>query len=530
MKDRMIATMRCIQRRYGMVMLPCITISLACYLPPVYCFTDAYLLPKWYLLIFAVGILVTQLAHSRFGRRVSKPYEISILHFACISFVFCSVIESIYVLTQTVPNGIPEEGVRGTFDNPCGLALNLSIAITIGLHLYKESSTRNKKAFYGIICLLLLICILLSKSRTGLLCLSTYLLIYTWSWTKKQQSPILVNWGKAFLFIIPIVSLLFVSHYKSSSTHGRWFILQRTWELIQSSPIVGHGWNGFEREYMRQQGKFFEAFPSSPYTYLADEIQHPLNEFAYLWVNLGIFGLLVFLLLFAIGIALAYKKKDIELGLSIGTLFTFSCFSYPSHYPITCLVTGSIFIVGAKRFVLSHLRNGTLGIVLMLAGVAMSCYATIETYYEIRWRHAYRLCQVGLRDKGLQEYAAIHNHFQRDKYFLYSYAVVAYKIGEFNLADTLLRECSHYWNGYNIELLSGDVDYNRGLRKEAIKHYETAYNMCPVRFAPLEGLYNSYSSIGDSIHSSQIAQRIGNKTVKIKSSEINEIKRNCSKP
>ena len=49
--------------------------------------------------------------------------------------------------------------------------------------------------------------------------------------------------------------------------------------------------------------------------------------------------------------------------------------------------------------------------------------------------------------------------------------------------------------------------------------------MCPVRFAPLEGLYYAYRNIGDTIRTDSIAQFIQQKKVKIPSYDVERIKK-----
>lgn len=48
--------------------------------------------------------------------------------------------------------------------------------------------------------------------------------------------------------------------------------------------------------------------------------------------------------------------------------------------------------------------------------------------------------------------------------------------------------------------------------------------MCPVRFAPLEGMYHVYRECGDSLHADSVSAVIRAKEVKVLSSEVVRIK------
>ena len=58
----------------------------------------------------------------------------------------------------------------------------------------------------------------------------------------------------------------------------------------------------------------------------------------------------------------------------------------------------------------------------------------------------------------------------------------------------------------------------------ALYHYRWASLMCPVRFAPLEGMYHVYRECGDSLHADSVSAVIRAKEVKVLSSEVVRIK------
>ena len=104
-----------------------------------------------------------------------------------------------------------------------------------------------------------------------------------------------------------------------------------------------------------------------------------------------------------------------------------------------------------------------------------------------------------------------------------------YRRGKFHDAYIISKECSEYLSSYNLELLSGDICFRLGLYPEGLKHYKTASNMCPSRFAPLEGMLNVYTETDDSIMIKETTSKIVKKPIKIHNQDVYRIIINAQK-
>jgi tetratricopeptide (TPR) repeat protein len=113
--------------------------------------------------------------------------------------------------------------------------------------------------------------------------------------------------------------------------------------------------------------------------------------------------------------------------------------------------------------------------------------------------------------------------------FLYNYTYELYSMGHLDEARQTATECAQCANGYNLQLLIGDICQMQGDFETAITHCQNAAQMCPVRFAPLSGMLQTYRQTGDTIRADSIAQAILNKPVKIPSSDINEMRAEAEK-
>ena len=441
-------------------------------------------------------------------------------------FVAVSVLECLWVVGCISVFGLRPGGEIGTLGNPPELALNLCVAIPLAVQLALRGKGWLWKVFYGLATMLLVSVLLLTQSRTGLICLALYAVVYicVGIFTCVQKKSVRIVLCAACVLMVVVSTVAHVISHKTDSTSGRAFILGRTWELIGEHPFMGYGIGGFEREYMLRQATFFKEHPDSEAAMLADEIRHPLCEFAYLWVNWGVVAPVVLLVLLLLPWWRWLKDHDEimkPLLLPMLGVSVFSCFSYPFYYPIAWLTVG-FSVICSIRGMLSNMPIRITGWGLFSISIILAGLTANDMVHEHLWYKAYRR---SFREKeALEDYERLYGYFCRNQSFLYSYAMASFKRGDLDRAERMIEECGRYWNGYNRELLSGDIHLYRQEYDHAISHYQMAQQMCPVRFAPLEGLYKVYEATGDTMHRNEVAQQISTKRIKVHSAVIEKIK------
>ncbi len=533
-------------------------LALSCYLPPLYLFTDTFVLPKFYLLLLSVGCMGLWVALAK-GRGWKLPPLNDSLRKGGMLYVAASVLECLYVLGLMVSEGFPQWGVCGTFENPAGLALNLCVAIPIAIEMLigrwrlGKGKRKAELALWLLATVLMATVLVFTRSRTGLICLSFFLVVYA---CRGIHRLVCKRSVRKWLYGVAVVAVsaslvLLVCFHKEDSTSGRAFILGRTWELVKEHPLVGHGAGGFEREYMLRQAAYFKEHPDSEFALLADDIRHPLNEFLLLWVDYGVLGPVLLLAVLAAPLWMVFsmrgkrrlggkngkaevgesekKHESMEvLSLPMVAVFVFSCLSYPFHYPAAWLVVGcALLTLAAKlvRMLLNERSRKTIAYMALFAGVAVLALTINDAVHEYRWNRAYR---HSFRERAaLEEYERLHGYFASNPYFLYSYAMASFKRGDLDRASRMIEECGKYRSGYNRELLAADICFYRKDYAEAAAHYELASRMCPVRFAPLEGLYKVHEATGDTLRRDEVARRIARKQVKVQSRDVKRIKKRC---
>ncbi|MCM1313457.1 MAG: O-antigen ligase family protein [Bacteroides sp.] len=365
----------------------------------------------------------------------------------------------------------------------------------------------------------------MSKSRASLVCAGCFACIaLARYWRAKISVKVMAG-----IFISAII-ISFCLFFQKDSTHGRQFILHVTWELIKEKPLAGHGPGGFHKEYMNRQEDYFLACPQSRYARLADDVRHPLNEFMLAWCDYGISGLCVIITAFAFPLTVCLiKRRGKPVWLS-GTLpiFIFSLFSYPLNYPLSWIILilcgcHSLYAFNPiKKTFQKHMPcilNTTILVCLCLLAVMF-----YELHYDLAWGRMAKYAADGHPRKALVRYASLYGHYHSNSYFLYNYAAVLYSAGMFTEAEEKIGECQKMWNGYNIELLAGDICRMEDRYDKARMHYQHAHQMCPSRFAPLFEIFQTYRTEEDTVNAVRVARIIVCKSMKTESAEIYEMK------
>lgn len=429
----------------------------------------------------------------------------------CVVVVLCTS-EAVFMMLGEIGwvqgGGIP---LSGHFSNPAGFASFLSFSLPLGW-----STIKRRKwwcAFFLLMKFICCIAILWSGSRTGLLCLA--LCVYTIFFYKKWR------W---ICFAFPVLFAITVC-IKADSSRGRWFIIQRTVDLIAERPLLGWGPEGFEAHYMDVQANFFAVNPNSEYALLADNVRHPLNEFLNVAVSYGIAGLaaLVVCLLFIVHYARHHRHAMTGVGLLIlAYIVIFSLFSYPFHYLHTwCFLAFSLSCIFMRPLLKRRKAVGACATVTLavIAYILISKSQQYKQFAAIQEKASY----YGLAQRMLPQYASLYPLMKDDSRFLYSYAVVKYDAGLYSDALQTAKDCKLLLADYDLSLLMGDIYRKLGQKDSSIHYYNYAHNMCPPKFVPLYEIFRIHREAHDTTKTLLIQHAILNKKIKVRSRQTDWI-------
>lgn len=508
-----------ITRNRSPYLLPLLIVAGGMFPPLADCW-DEFLIPKWYATTIAITICGIAYQWKNIREASATEWLSCMANAAAIGILFQA---GYALIDQQVYFSFSSGGITGTFDVPAGLALTVCQLLTFILWQLKNG---QRKILHIAAILTGITLVVLSLSRAGILALcAECIVLLLFSHMKR--------WGKTIVILfISIGACTIILHTKKDSSNGRAFIMEQTFQLIQEKPLTGHGFHGFSREYMTKQQQYFQKHPDSETAWLADEIKHPLNEFLLVWVNYGVLGALLLLLCILLPV-IAYPRHPLA-WMNSGTLFIFCTLSYPLNYPIAWVFLVGGVAMAAHKWIPFNVRFTTIGSVTILTLgllIALPC--------DIMLSRAHNYTRRGGHSRAIATYEECQKLFRtfsfslaypfRCHQYLYNHTYELYSMGHLDEARQTATECAQYANGYNLQLLTGDIHQMKGCFKEAISHYHNANHMCPVRFAPLSGMLQVYQQTGDTAKADSIAQIIINKPVKIHSSAIDTMKAEAKK-
>lgn len=491
-------------------------------------FSDEMLVPKWFatgcVLVLSVTLLSIRLIgkeHIRKGPRLFMQMELA-------TVAVCTG-HAIYALLQASGMACRHTLlVAGCFDNPAGLASCLCLSWPLGFEWWSQTG-KLKHTFFCMAKALCLCGIIACGSRTGLLCVLSVSLVMAFDKYGKNGKRYLYALSAAVLLLGLAAVLTFTC--KRASTTGRWFIIERTAEMIGLNPVTGWGGGGFKAHYMDFQADYFAGHPWSPYTDVADQVNHPLCEYLNLAVDYGFAGIAVMLSLifFTLRYHFRHRCASGRTGLYVLTaVAAFSLCSYPFLYPFTWVMTlfaiGAIFHPAIRCIRMSGAHTGRL---VGTAGLAVSMFSALPLFMkicdELEWAKIEKRAEYGQSERMMPRYARLYGRMRHNPYFLYNYAVEELEAGRDRAADRTAAECDTYWADYDLELLRGEIDESLNEYGKATAHFRRAGNMCPSRLIPMEAWFDMSCLKGDSATADKIARNALAVKVKVRNAESERI-------
>lgn len=482
--------------------------------------TDTYIVPKWCftLLVLLVSIFVLSIK-----KLCNKTIRIDIAACGCIIVLitFCQALYGIGQWFQWIPS-IRHYKIVGSFDNPAGFASCLCIGFPFVALCLKVAKGILLKVFLYLLASIIILAVILSESRTGIMSIVVVVSIYYWHYVPlKRRTKTIVLTGVFFLFLGGSYFL------KKDSADGRLLIWKCSWEMIKDSPVYGHGINSFRTHYMDYQAHYFEQHPDSKYSMLADNVLCPFNEYLAVLVNFGFLGFFILLAFIFFLLFCYYKQPGDEKRAALLSLLSagvFSLFSYPFTYPfVWVIVCFDIYIlikrVGHWRFTPVYKKLSCIVFIVLCLSFLCKLYQRIEAEY--RWND---VAYLHATNESLAVYKSLMPILGSNPYFLYNYATVLLDVGSLDESLDKALQCQTYWADYDLELLLGDIYKRRKEYEMSERYYKKASYMCLCRFIPLYRMFEVYKEVGDEERYRSMAQLIIEKPVKVQSSIVRQIK------
>jgi len=207
----------------------------------------------------------------------------------------------------------------GPFDSPNFLAMYLAPMIFLSIPIFKMVDKKYQKFIIILIFALPSIAIYFSGSRAGLLALIASTIVYLINetvWHKNKKAL----WASLALGVVLVYGFYgFLTTKDSSraiSNNSRIVIYKYSLELARDNPILGVGLGDFHDDIavITKNDGDFQVY-KLPYAV------HPHNVFLAVWLNLGLAGLIIFLIiLFRFFKYEIYTKDRFQAGLVLSAM------------------------------------------------------------------------------------------------------------------------------------------------------------------------------------------------------------------
>lgn len=415
------------------------------------------------------------------------------LKYVLYIILLIGVVEAVWGLGQLY-NFFPSNHhlfkTTGSFFNSGPYGGFISLMFPLILHYWIMYRGKNKIIEYailavGIICLLVFPATLSRTAWVGaiagcvlVLFFDTGIIVKLNDYKKRQPKKVILL--TVICSILFIGSVFGIFHLKKDSANGRLFMWKITALAIKESPARGVGLGGFPAAYANAQMNYFKSGKGSETEKLvAGSPEYAFNEYLRIFVEQGILGGMLFLLLTFLIIRSGVKNKQTGAAGSFLALSVFAFASYPYYlweFLIMWVLLSTICVSKTKRFYREKLTKQSiyfsiLFLVLLLASMLL-CLKQLQPYSQAKkeWKKTRPLYSVRAYQSIADEYGRLYTRLNHDQKFVFEYAVILNATKQREKADTVLSR--------GLELSCDPMFYNvKGRNFHEMKKYKEA-EMC----------------------------------------------------
>lgn len=281
--------------------------------------------------------------------RIKKQLSILLNTFVFTNFIIGIITLyqiALYFMTGTLIN--ESNRISSTLENPNNFGAYTILSIFIVLSSIISCKNRKTKIFYYLIFALQLISIISCQSRNALIAIIIGSFILAIIYDKRYIIiPIILP---IILFLIPQSRLRILEIFDISQNTSRLKLWKITWLMIKDNPIFGIGYENYEFLYKPYVAKNMDLRVWDGY-----QAYHPHNIFLKIQSELGLFGIIAFILFITATVILFYKlikdannkkKNAIFIGMA-SSIFAFQFMNLiDSYYTSPKIIITMLVILG----------------------------------------------------------------------------------------------------------------------------------------------------------------------------------------
>ncbi|MBW4560913.1 MAG: O-antigen ligase family protein [Mojavia pulchra JT2-VF2] len=248
-------------------------------------------------IVRSLGITGTTLFGLYLATRYSLKEQIGLLGWMFAIVLLLSFLFAVGLPKYGIMGGIHAGAWRGIYNHKNVLGKMMVISTTIFI-LNSISATKNRLILYLGLSLSIIL-ILLSRSSSAMInsimIIALFLISHTWRWRYEVLVPtfitIITLISSIYIWLIDNSEAIFAAVGKDATLTGRTDLWNLVWDMIWKRPWLGYGygafWFGGESSVSSELWNAAGWIPPNSHNGLLD-----------LWLNVGLFGVIIFALSF----------------------------------------------------------------------------------------------------------------------------------------------------------------------------------------------------------------------------------------
>ncbi|RHJ81223.1 tetratricopeptide repeat protein [Parabacteroides sp. AM08-6] len=303
--------------------------------------------------------------------------------------------------------------------------------------------------------------------------------------TLQQHHKLFSIFSMSILFILGIAAI-WESTLKAENGCRRLLIWNVTTKAITEHPLTGTGLGGFSTAFARTQASYFSSGLASEKEKINAVCPvHAYNEYLQLGLELGIGGLLIFILWLAFSLYYGIKHRQIGASGGIVALSVFAIYSYPLQMPsfwVILLFLTVICVTDPKQDKISQQAN------IPYIG-ALAAIASLFLFYEQKdcsnvykeWKNLKELHSKQIYDIAADKYSNLYYELQHRPDFLLEGADCYTQLKKYDTAAIWLKQALKVSSSPNIYYAIAQNEEARGKYEDAERYLQQIIHILPEK-------------------------------------------------
>jgi len=313
-------------------------------------------------------------------------------------------------------------------------------------------------------------------------------------WKRNQKVSLL---GISGLIIVILIGSTGIYMMKKDSADGRLLMWKITGKAMMKRPFTGTGLGGFPAAYAETQAEYFRSGEATQTEKkVAGCPEYAFNEYLQMGVELGIGGMIVFILWIGSCIYRGVKNRRYGVTGGIVSLGVFAFSSYPlqlTSFWIVLIFLSAIAVTDKERVIREKKWSWYIGLIVVVAVVGIWWLQRgMEEAYE-KWQTAKMYYNNKGYEAAYEIYEPLYEKLNHKPEYLFEAGQCLSKMGRYEEANQLLERAILLSADPMIHYILAKNKQMMGEYEEAEKRLIHAIDILPERIYPYYLLTKLYA-------------------------------------